>query len=117
PFPFTTLFRSVEAGIALLDRLQGLDDVLRSAGEEAAGLYRILDPRQFHGTGEPGVAHRRDLLVGQCPHETQFAEHFHVLFVMRRGLADRLLAARGDVELVAEREALAEFELDAAPRV
>jgi len=30
---------------------------------------------------------------------------------MRRGLADRLLAARGDVELVAERQPLAEFEL------
>ena len=108
---------AVEAGIALLDRLQLLDDVLRPAGEEAAGLHRILDRRQFHGAGEPGVAHRRDLLVGQCPHEAQFAEHFHVLFVMRRGLADRLLAARRDVELVAERQPLAEFELDAAPGV
>ena len=36
---------------------------------------------------------------------------------MPRKLADRLLAGGRDVELVAEREALAEFELDAAPRV
>src|SRR6266481_3732138 len=48
----------IEAGIALLDRLQLLDDVLRPAGQEAAGLHRILDPRQFHGAGEPGLAHR-----------------------------------------------------------
>src|ERR1700730_13130441 len=33
---------------------------------------------------------------------------------MRGGFADRLLAALGDVELEAERQALAEFELDAA---
>jgi hypothetical protein len=52
-----------------------------------------------------------------CPaprYQAQFAEHLHVLFVMRGGLADRLLAAGGDVELVAEREALAQFEVDAA---
>ena len=36
---------------------------------------------------------------------------------MRGGLADRLLAARRDVEPVAERQPLAEFELDAAPGV
>src|SRR5215472_7909634 len=40
---------AVEAGVALLDRLQLLDDVLRPAGEEAAGLHRILDRRQFDG--------------------------------------------------------------------
>src|SRR6202022_2624159 len=62
-------------------------------------------------------SHRRDLLVGQCPHEAQFAEHLHVLFVMRGGLADRLLAAGRDVELVAERQPLAQFELDVAPRI
>jgi hypothetical protein len=70
---------AVEAGIALLDRLQSLDDVLRPAGEEAASLYRILDRRQIHSAGQPGVAHRRDLLVGQGPHEAQFAKHLHVL--------------------------------------
>jgi hypothetical protein len=59
---------AVEAGIALLDRLQLLDNVLRPAGQEAAGLRRILDRRQCHGTSQPKVAHRRDLLVGQCPH-------------------------------------------------
>src|SRR5438552_9818726 len=36
---------------------------------------------------------------------------------MWRGLADRLLAARRDVKLVAERQPLAEFEFDAAPSV
>jgi hypothetical protein len=36
---------------------------------------------------------------------------------MRGGLADRLLAGGRDVELVAERQPLAEFELDAAPGV
>jgi len=36
---------------------------------------------------------------------------------MRGGLADRLLAGGRDVELVAEREPLAEFELDAAPGI
>jgi len=36
---------------------------------------------------------------------------------MRRGLADRLLAGGRDVEVVAEREALAEFEFYAAPGV
>src|SRR5580704_6307421 len=108
---------SVEAGIALLYRLQLLDDVLRPAGEEAAGLHRVLDCRQFHGTGKPGVAHRRDLLISQCPHEAQFAEHLHVLFVMGGGLADRLLAGGRDVELIAERQPLAQFELDAAPGI
>jgi hypothetical protein len=91
---------AVEAGVALLDRLQLLDDVLRPAGEEAADLHRILDRRQFYGPRQPRVAHRRDLFVGQGPHEAQFAEHFHVLFVMRGGLADRLLAGGRDVELV-----------------
>src|SRR5205814_7577727 len=57
------------------------------------------------------------LLVAQGPHETQLAEHLHVLFVVWCRLADRLLAARRDVELIAEREALAEFELDAAARI
>jgi hypothetical protein len=33
---------------------------------------------------------------------------------MRGGLADRLFAARGDVELVAERQPLAQLELDDA---
>ena len=47
------LVPAAEAGIALLDRLQLLDDVLRPAGEEAAGLHRILDPRQFHGPRQP----------------------------------------------------------------
>src|SRR5579884_3675474 len=61
--------------------------------------------------------HRLDLLVGQRAYEAQLAEHLHVLFVMRRGLADRLLPARRDVELVAERQTLAEFEVDAAPLV
>jgi hypothetical protein len=41
------------SAIALLDRLQRLDDVLWPAGEEAAGLHRILDRRQFHGTSQP----------------------------------------------------------------
>src|SRR5262249_11103880 len=36
---------------------------------------------------------------------------------MRCRLAHGLLAARGDVELVAERQALAQFELDAAPGI
>jgi hypothetical protein len=40
----------------------------------------------LRGGGDPGVAHRRDLLVGQCPQEAQFTEHFHVLFVMQRDL-------------------------------
>jgi hypothetical protein len=71
-------------------------------------------PPQSCTTSARYPMHRRDLLVGQCPHEAQFAEHFHVFFVMRGGLADRLLAGGRDVELVAEREALAEFELDAA---
>jgi hypothetical protein len=52
-----------EAGIALLDRLQLLDDVLRPAGEEAASFHRILDRRQLHGPGKPRVAHSRDLLA------------------------------------------------------
>ena len=90
---------------------------LRPAGEETAGLHRILDCRQFHGADELGVAHRRDLLVGQGPHQAQFAEHLHVLFVMRRRLADRLLAGGRSVELVAERQPLAQFELDAAALV
>jgi len=47
----------------------------------------------------------------------QFAEHLHVLFVMRRRLADRLLAGGRSVELVAERQPLAQFELDAAALV
>src|SRR6185437_5582792 len=47
----------------------------------------------------------------------QFTEHLHVLFVVRRRLADRLLAALGNVELVAERQTLAEFDVDAAPLV
>ena len=64
----------------------GLGDVLWPAGEEAARLHRILDRRQPHGAGQPRVAHRRDLLVAQCPHEAQFAEHLHVLF-MRRSTA------------------------------
>jgi len=38
---------AVEAGIALLDRLQRLDDVLRPAGEEAAGIHGILGRRRF----------------------------------------------------------------------
>src|SRR6516164_8641007 len=42
----------------------------------------------------------------------QFAEHLHVLFVMRR-----LLAGGRSVELVAERQPLAQFELDAAALV
>ena len=46
---------------------------------------------------QPGIAHRRDLLVGQGPHQAQFAEHFHVLFVVRRGFADRLLAVLGEM--------------------
>jgi hypothetical protein len=81
--------------------------------QETAGLYRILDRRQFDGAGEARVAHRRDLLVGQCPHQTQFAEHCHVLFVMRGGLAHRLLAGGRDVKLVAERQPLTQFEADA----
>ena len=38
---------AVETGIALLDRLQNLDDVLRPAGQEAASLYRVLDRREL----------------------------------------------------------------------
>ena len=38
---------AVEAGIALFDRLQLLDDVLRPAGEEAADLHCVLDARQI----------------------------------------------------------------------
>src|SRR6266478_6454878 len=48
---------------------------------------------------------------------SHIAEHLHVLFVMGCRLADRLLAAGRDVELVAERQPLAQFELDAAPGV
>jgi catechol 2,3-dioxygenase-like lactoylglutathione lyase family enzyme len=51
-------------GIALFDRLQQLEDVGWRAGEETAGLHRILDARQLGGGGELGVAHRRDLIVG-----------------------------------------------------
>jgi len=75
---------------------------MMSSGRPArkpAGLHRILDPRQFDGAGQPGGAHRRDLLVGQCPHQAQFAEHLHVLFVMRRHLAHRLLAGGRDVAI------------------
>ena len=36
---------------------------------------------------------------------------------MRGGLADRLLAARGDVELVTERQPLAQFEPYPAQRI
>jgi hypothetical protein len=82
-----------------------------SSGQEAARFHRILDRRQFHAAGEPGVAH--PLLVGQRPHQSPLAEHLHVLFVMRRDLADCPLAAQRDVELVAERQPLAQFELDA----
>jgi hypothetical protein len=54
---------------------------------------------------------------GVAQMEAQFAEHFHVLFAMRGGLAHRLFAARRDVELVAECQPLTHFELDAAPRI
>ena len=74
----------VNARIALLDGLELLDDVLRPAGEEAARLHRVLDRRQFDGADHRRVAHRLDLLVGQRSHQAQFAEHLHVLFVMRR---------------------------------
>jgi len=89
---------------------------LRPAGEETAGLHRILDCRQFHGADELGVAHRRDLLVGQGPHQAQFAEHLHVLFVMRGDLADRLLTGGDDVEVVAERQPLTQFGPGATSR-
>jgi hypothetical protein len=39
-----------------------LDDVPRPAGQEVAGLHRILDRRQFDRADRPRVAHRRDLL-------------------------------------------------------
>ena len=65
--------------------------------------------RQPHGADQPRVAHRRDLRVAERLHEAQFAEHLHVLFIMRDGLADRLFAGGSDVELVAERQPLAEL--------
>src|SRR5215469_10601239 len=40
-------YDAVEAGVALLDRLQLLDDVLRPSGKKAARLYRVLNRRQF----------------------------------------------------------------------
>ena len=105
---------AIEAGIAPLDRLQLLDDVLRPAGEEAAGLHRILDCRQF--TVPAGRGSRIAAICSSVKARTaQFAEHLHVLLVMRGRLADRLLAARRDVEVVAERQPLAQFELDPAP--
>ncbi len=51
------------------------------------------------------------------PHQAQLAKHLHVFFVVFRRLAHAVLAALGDVELEAERQLLAEFELDAATRV
>jgi hypothetical protein len=53
----------------------------------------------FHASRQPRGAHRRDLLVAECPQEAQFAEHLHVLFATRRGLAHRLLATRRDVAI------------------
>jgi hypothetical protein len=49
---------AVEAGIALLDRLQRLDDVLRPTGRGAAGFHRILDRRQFDGQWQNLLAQR-----------------------------------------------------------
>src|SRR5262249_6233840 len=64
-----------------------LDDVGGGAGEEAAGLHRVLDAPQFRRGAEPWIAHRGDLLVGQRPHEAQLAEHLHVLLVVFGRLA------------------------------
>jgi hypothetical protein len=50
---------AVEAGIAFLDRLQVLDDVLRPAGQEATGPHSILDRRRFEGP--PARRSRADL--------------------------------------------------------
>ena len=64
-----------------------------------------------------GIAHDLDLLVGEGPHQAQLAEHLHVLFVVFGGFADPLLAVFGEIEMEAETQPLAQFEMLAAPRM
>ena len=54
------------------------------AGQEAAGIHRVLDPRQLRRRRALRIAHDLDLLVGHRAHQAQLAEHLHVLFVVFR---------------------------------
>src|ERR1700732_321423 len=54
-----------------------------------------------------------DLRRRDTRHEHERCKHFHMLFVIRQHLADRLLARLGQIERHADRQAFAEFEVTA----
>src|SRR5919201_1981719 len=58
-----------------------------------------------------GVGHDVDLFIGECPHQPQWSEHLHVLFVVLGRLAHALLTTVGDIEVEAETETFAQFQL------
>ena len=98
PFVGTPVER-VEDQRHLCGHAQFVDDLPRRAGQEAAGLHRVLDPRQLGVRHQLGVAHRGDLLLGDGAHEPQLAEHLHVLLVVVRRRVHRRGAALGDEEV------------------
>ena len=54
------------AGIGFFECLQMPDDFVGRTGQEAAGVHRVLDPRQFRGRCAGGIAHDLDLLLGHA---------------------------------------------------
>src|SRR5436190_21374127 len=106
----------LHAGVAGLQLLEMLDQLLGRAGEPGAELHIVVE-RWHAGLFPPAtLGGRGHLRRGDARHKTQRREHFYVLFEVGRQLADRLLATVGDVKEDADSEVLAELEVLARPR-
>src|SRR5262249_3445179 len=101
----------LHAGVARLEPLQVLNQLLGRAGEPGAKLHVVVERRHTRLRPAATSGGGGHLVWRDAGHEAKRREHLDVLLVIRRELADGRLPAVGEVEENANRQVLAELEV------